>query len=303
MLNLLKSDLYRLVRRVDFWAFVAIIVVTISACAALLSWVASPDFAVMVNGQAVDADLSEAEQAEVQADLDEDLAEVTPLNDKEMDSLAATWGQTFLTGGLLGMLGSALAALFLVSDIDHGFIKNLLMSRCGRRAYYAEKLVLIALIQAILLALCAATTTVAFAAAGFSYQVAERPDELAAWLGLTWLIAYAYALIAAVVTWLTRSKWGGAVLAVMVSTGVTGTVVANLCLGLAPALPWLGAVPSWLLHSCARLLGSGTAALFVCDAGLPVPGLPVWGHVLLVGALWSAAFAAVAMTVCRRRDI
>ena len=49
MFNLLKSDFYRLVRRGDFWVFTAVLVVGISACAALLSWVASPDFAVMVN--------------------------------------------------------------------------------------------------------------------------------------------------------------------------------------------------------------------------------------------------------------
>ena len=304
MFNLLKSDFYRLVRRGDFWVFTAVLVVGISACAALLSWVASPDFAVMVNERAADnAGLTAAEQVEAQADLDESMAEMAPLNDKAMDSLTHTWAQAFLTGGMLGVLGTALAALFLVSDFDHGFIKNLLMSRRGRRIYFAEKLVFIALIQAIMLGLCASVTTASFAVAGFTYEVVGTPGELALWLGLAWLLSCAYAFIAAVVTWLTRSKWLGTVLAVMVSTGVTGAVVAGLCSGFAPALPWLGTVPPWLLHSCTQLLGNSASTLLAADTGLPVPGLPIWGHVLLVGGLWAAMCVAVTMAVCRKRDI
>lgn len=303
MLNLLKSDLYRLVRRSDFWAFVAIIVVTIGACAALLAWTASPEFAVMVTEQAVDAGPSEAGQAEVQADLDEDLAEVAPLNDKVMGSLTATWAQTFVTGGMLGMLGSMLASLFLVSDMEHGFVKNLLMSRRGRRIYYGEKLVFVALTQAMLLALSAVAATIAFAAAGFSYEAAEGPVEVALWLGLAWLLAVAYALIAAVVTWLTRSKWLGVVLALVVSTGVAGMVAAQLCSLLALGLPWLAGAPQWLLHECARLLGSSSATLLASDAALVPFGIPVAGHVLLVEALWVGAGVAVALGVCRKRDV
>ena len=292
MFNLLKSDFYRLVRRGDFWVFTAVLVVGISACAALLSWVASPDFAVMVNERAADnAGLTAAEQVEAQADLDESMAEMAPLNDKAMDSLTHTWAQTFLTGGMLGVLGTALAALFLVSDFEHGFVKNLLMSRRGRRIYFAEKLVFIALIQAIMLGLCASVTTASFAVAGFTYEVVGTPGELALWLGLAWLLSCAYAFIAAVVTWLTRSKWLGTVLA------------AGLCSGLAPALPWLGTVPPWLLHGCTQLLANGAATLLAVDAALPVPGLPVWGHVLLVGGLWAAMCVAVTMAVCRKRDI
>lgn len=304
MFNLLKSDFYRLVRRGDFWGFCIFIVVAITACAALLSWIASPDFAVMVNEQAVDnVGLTAAEQAEAQADLNESMTEAASLNDKAMDSLTHTWAQTFLTGGMLGIFGTAIAVLFLVSDFDHGFVKNLLMSRRGRRIYFAEKLVFIALIQAIMLGLCAAVTTASFAVAGFTYEVVGTPGELALWLGLAWLLSCAYAFIAAVVTWLTRSKWLGTVLAVMVSTGVTGAVVAGLCSGFAPALPWLGTVPPWLLHSCTQLLGNSASTLLAVDTGLPVPGLPIWGHVLLVGALWSAACVAVTMAVCRKRDI
>lgn len=304
MLNLLKSDLYRLVRRSDFWAFVAFIVVTVGACAALLAWVTSPEFAVMVNEQAVDVGPSGAGQAEVQADLDEDLAEVAPLNDKVMDSLTATWAQTFVTGGMLGVLGSMLASLFLVSDMEHGFVKNLLMSRRGRRIYYGEKLVFVALLQAMLLAVFAVAATVAFAAAGFSYEVAEGPAEVVLWLGLAWLLAVAYALIAAVVTWLTRSKWLGVVLALVVSTGVAGMVVAQLCSLLALGLPWLAGVPQWLLHECARLLGGGSSALLLAsDAALAPLGIPVAGHVLLVEALWVGAGVAVALGVCRKRDV
>ena len=304
MFNLLKSDFYRLVRRGDFWVFTAVLVVGISACAALLSWVASPDFAVMVNERAADnAGLTAAEQVEAQADLDEDMAEMASLNDKAMDSLTHTWAQTFLTGGMLGVLGTALAALFLVSDFEHGFVKNLLMSRRGRRIYFAEKLVFIALIQAIMLGLCASVTTASFAVAGFTYEVVGTPGELALWLGLAWLLSCAYAFIAAVVTWLTRSKWLGTVLAVMVSTGVTGAVVAGLCSGFAPALPWLGTVPPWMLHSCSQLLGNSASTLLAADTGLPVPGSRIWGHVQLVGGLWAAMCVAVTMAVCRKRDI
>ncbi len=300
MFNLLRSDLYRTVRTPTFWVFLGVIVAMMFLVAGMLNWVASPEFSDMVNDSATAQ--GQPLSPEDQAELEEGLDEASAIS-KSLDSLTHLWAQTFLTGGFLGILGSAFIAVFLVSDFKSGFVKNLPMDRRGRRTYYLEKVAYILLIQAIFLLACALFNTIAFAAFGFTFETEEPITNVILWLGLAWLTQCAYALIVACLVWAVRSDWMGVSAALIISTGMLGSFIVQLLLLLSKGLPFLAAIPSWLLVSATQLLGGGGASLLMPDANLPFAGMLPAGYIALVGAIYAGASIAITMAVLRRRDI
>lgn len=310
MLNLLRSDLFRLVRQLRFWVLSAFTAIMCVFVAGMLAWVASPEFATYVNDatyeQMADA-INEAENTEVMAELtadaQESLSDAETLNDKVMVSLSHTWAQTFLTGGLLGVMGSIVALLFLASDFKGGFVRNVVSGRRSRVRYYGEKLIFVTLVQMWYVAVCAASTAVAFWAYGFTYEWQDAAGALAVWLLLAWLLASAYALAAACVTWLTRSEWLGTVFAIMVSSGMTGGLLASVCQLLSAPMPWLTDVPYFTLYGCTRMLGEGAQALVQPTYAMPLLDLPPIAGILLVEGVVIAVCVAVAFGACRRKDI
>lgn len=306
MLNLLRSDLYRLVRQLQFWVLAGIAVVLCVLVAALLAWVASPDFADYVNRQASEQmaePISEAERAEIATETREAMDDSSTLNGKVLPSLTHTWAQTFLTGGALGIIGSMVVVLLLVADFKGGFIRSLVMDRRGRLVYYAEKLVLVGIVQAIFVAVFAVATVASFAAYGFTYEAPDPIADAVLWLALTWLVACAYALIAACVIWLTRSEWAGAACAVVVSAGIAGALVASVAELLAARAPWLMDAPYLMLYGCVHLLGEGASPLLQAGRAVPLLGLPPVGAILVVTFAYIAICVAVTLGVCRKKDI
>lgn len=301
MLNLFKSDLFRMVRRGDFWFFTLMAVVLPLVGTILLAYVSSPEFTMMVNDNMMQQadELTEEQLADLQASMEAPQS----LNDREIESVSESWNDTFASGGLLGLLGSAFAVLFLVRDFKSGFIKNLPMDRRGRLRYFGEKLVVVALVQALFLGLLAASTTLSFAAFGFTYKVAETVGDLALWLLLTWFVTCAYAFLAACVAWLTRSEWAGVGFAILVSSGVMGAIVIQLMLMLGQAYPVLTQVPFWTLRGAATIVGEGASGLLTANAAYPIPGLLPAGAVALTCAIYIAVSMVVVFAVCRRRDI
>lgn len=297
MLKLLKSDWYRIVRSPSFWGFLAVAVVAICLVAGLLHWISSPEFSVMVNESIMEeGQITSQEKAE----LETDIAEATPLNDRVIDAPTHLWAQTFLTGGLLAILGTLFIAMFLVSDFRDGFIKNLVTDRRGRRIYYLEKILLIGLIQAFYLILCTLVTTGAFAAFGFTFN-AESFQGMVLWLFLTWLTMYAYAMIVACLVWATRSGWVGSLAALLISSGVIGAILVQVLQLLERGWAFLEVLPPWMLVNSTQLLGTGSASLLTADGGA-LWSLPAV-HIVLVAVLYLAVTSVITFAVLRRRDI
>ena len=305
MLNLLRSDIYRLARQMQFWVLAAITVTLCVLGAVMLAWVSSPEFTAYVNDVAAEqmGEMSADERAVIERDLQEAAAESQALSERELPSITQTWAQEFLAGGFLGLMGSIAVVLFLTSDFRGGFVRSLVMDRRGRVRYYAEKLVLVALMQAVLLLLCAASCVAAFAAYGFTYQVGDSPADVAVWLALAWLISCAYAFITACVVWIARSEWVGTACAVLVSGGIAGGLIAALFELLSAAVPWLADATYLTLHGCVQLLSAGAGELMHPAAATLILGLPPVGDILLVTFASVAVCAAVVFGVCRKRDV
>lgn len=306
MFNLLKSDAYRLMHSKMLWVLTAALLVFVVGAVGLVSFGTTPEFAQMVNEQAAQnmAD-SPGVSGDLSASNDADLTgeEVAMLNDKSIDSRTYAYGQTFVTGGVLNMLAALFAALFLVSDFDTGFAKNVFAGRARRTSYFAEKLVLCGAACALFLLAGMLAVDASYAIAGFSIEHVEPMGEYWAWVGLAWLNAMAYALMTAVAVWATRSKAAGVAVAVVVASGMLASVIMLAAQALAPAFPALAQAVLWLPRSCARLLGSGAIDLFASSQGVVLPGLTAPGHIALVSCAVIAACTALALTACKRRDV
>lgn len=150
------------------------------------------------------------------------------------------------------MVVSLVTALFLAQDFSMRFARNLVMDRRGRVRYYGEKLVLVGLLAAFYLAVAALAGAASFAAAGFTYAAASPLGDLALFLGLAWLLAFAYGCTTAVIVWASRSAGAGVAWALVVSSGIAGSLLGQvlLLLGQGRALDRrVGAVDARLLHA------------------------------------------------------
>lgn len=306
MFNLLKSDLYRLVRSKLLWGYLIVAVALYFLVAGMGAFVASPEFAHMVV-EADDAPAASApsapDAAMDPADQEDILADAETLGGMEMTSLSSTWSQTFFSGGFLGVMSSALAVLFLFRDFDHGFVRTLPMGRRGRWRYYGEKLILSALITAGFTLFSAAFTTIAFAAFGFSYLGQNAVGELALWLLLVWLVATAYCFICNVIMWMTRTKWMGPVAAIAISSTMVGSFLVAAAEIFKPAFPALQDLCALLPVGAAKLLSPGAQGLLAAGQGTLAPWLCPAAQIAATALLWLVVFAIIALTACRRRDL
>ncbi len=143
MLNLLKSDLYRLVHGKMLWVGLAALLAVVVGAAGLIWFATTPLFAEMVNEQAANnqaaanAGSTWNMQLTTPNNADLDAAEVEALNEKVINSRTYSYGSTFMVG-FLGLIVSVLAALIAASDFDSGFAKSVLAGRRSRLPYFGE---------------------------------------------------------------------------------------------------------------------------------------------------------------------
>lgn len=306
MFNLFKSDLRRIVRMRAFWVHTVLVIALVALIAGMMNYIASPEFAQYVNTSIAEKnmeDLSTEESAQVQAEAAEGLEEVEAINGKSLESLTYTWGNTFLNGGALGILGSLLAMIFLLSDFKHGFIRNLPMDRRSRWKYYGEKIIFVTLIQAYMLVLFAVTTYVSYFVLGFTYETVNTAGDIALWLLLAWFYASAMALIIACITWLIRSEAISSVSAIFISGGILGAFLLQAIYSISAPDGLLTRVPQWLLISARSDLSAGGPTIFEPSTYELFSAIPVWGHEMIVCLIYIFVACVFALGVCRKRAV
>lgn len=222
---------------------------------------------------------------------------------RTLASPADMLGDMAVSGGALAMVVSLVVALFFAQDFTTHFARNLVMDRRGRLRYYSEKLVLAGLLSAFFLIVAALAGAASFAVAGFTYAAESPVGDLALFLGLAWLLAFAYGCATAVVVWATRSAGAGVAWALMVSSGIAGSLLGQVLLLLGRGVPWIGALAPWLPASCMQALGNNASTLLAAPAAAPIAMAPLAAQVLLVGVAVVALCAALTFGPLRRRDL
>ena len=247
MFNLFKADLYHLIHARYFWVITAIAIAFLVFIAMFLNWTASPEFAHMVNESV--AQNEQVAEPTLDSDSSNEGDEDAPLNSKILSSFTYDCGQIFFDSSLVGILGSLLAALLILSDFKKGYIKNLPMDNRGRRNYFAEKLIMVALLQVYVIAVCALASLLLFLALGFSFESIEPLGDVALWLFLVWLYSTAMAYLISCIAWLSRSDAVSSATALFLSSGILGVIVLQIIGSLANVFPMLGQIPQFLLAS------------------------------------------------------
>lgn len=337
MFNLMKSDVYRLVHGKMLWVATGVLVGLIVLGVVLLSAVSTPQFlydAAQMSATATvygteDADISldaapdEAADGEDGADaaggtedeylygmLFEDPENLTMADfeaaSREMrtfDSPLDMLGDSLVSGGLLGALVALVVALFFASDFSTRFVRNLPLDRRGRVSYYGGRLVLVGLIALYFLAVGCLVSIGGFLLAGFTFAALNSVAEVVAFVGLSWLCVTAYGCMTAVLVWVSRSAGAGVAFALVVATGIAGTLAGSLLQNLGMALPVLAQIQPWLLATCMNHdLALPAASLLAAPEG-SVLGMPLAVQIALVGVFWVAVSAAVSLGALRKRDV
>lgn len=242
MFNLLKSDVFRLVHGKTLWAMTACLIAVAVLAAATIHFVSSPEF-LYASSQSMEMTVSADEDGE---ELDEfDAAAVQALEASEKPASEVTvadfegvsremrtlespldmLGDAALSGGLVSLLTCLLVTLLFAGDFTTGFVRNLVMDRRGRWRYYGVKIILAGLAALYFLVVAVVACLVAFAAAGFTYARMNTVGEVAEYLALAFLLAWAYGCLTAVVVWATRSGGAGIAFAIVVGTGMVGALL------------------------------------------------------------------------------
>lgn len=222
---------------------------------------------------------------------------------RTFDSPLDMLGDSLVSGGLLGALVALVVALFFASDFSTRFVRNLPLDRRGRASYYGGRLVLVGLIALYFLAVGCLVSIGGFLLAGFTFAALNSVAEVVAFVGLSWLCVTAYGCMTAVLVWVSRSAGAGVAFALVVATGIAGTLVGSLLQNLGMALPVLAQIQPWLLATCMNHdLALPAASLLAAPEG-SVLGMPLAVQIALVGVFWVAVSAAVSLGALRKRDV
>lgn len=300
MLNLLKSDLYRLVHGKMLWVLIAVMAIG-AAFVVAMSWFVSTDtFREMAMQSASSGGQGGTGiSVGVQSSGGADITAIDTIDATTVPGLTYVAGGTIVGGGFIVLLHGLFTALFLSSDVSTGFLKGVLAARRNRMAYYLEKLLVIELVALAFVVVGVATCAIGTTVAGFTFTDPDSIGILLAWMALSWLIACAYACIVALITWITRSVVAGTVTAVGITMaeGIVQSVLGSLFPGSTVA----GAIAGWLPLTSAGLLGAGSGFLSAAaPAGEVITPL---AHVLITGIVCVAVFGCASLTIARKRDV
>lgn len=284
MLKYLRMDMYRLVKGKMLWVTLGILLVMSLFMAGMMWLSTSPDFSVTM-------------RAGFQVGITDGSApsSVPGLNGSEIADFAQNQTSMWLSGGGLAVIVAMVIALFFAADFASGYVKNLPSSRRDRLAYYGEKTLLMAVLSTVFLLFGIAAFEVGRLVTGFTYVHVDSVGGIATWFLLSVVILTTYAAITAVVTWLTQSKAAGIASALIVSSGVLGSVLAMTFSSLAVLWEPLARVAEWLPNANYALLKQGG------DALLAAPGDA--GHILISCGVPLVICTAIALVVCTRKDV
>lgn len=268
MFNLLRMDLYRVRKSKSVYICFGILLAATAAIFGLLWLMAVP----RGQGLAVRAGmLTVAETAELSDVL------------KGVDSLVM-FRQTCLDGGTYNLVFGIWIMLFVCSDFQSGFIKNVMALHQNRWKYVGSKIVTAGIVDFCYLILHLMFTLLMNRLFGNMVPYAELGDCVF-YLSWAWLVTAAFAALVILICVLSRSVAAGAVGTVLFSSGVIVTVLYSLMNTFH--------MGSWLKYSIYLTLSMG-------------PGeYTAWKdlYVYAVGAGFLILYTAVAGVVLRRRDI
>ena len=293
MLNLLRSDLYRMTRirglRGELWQYASVLLFI--ACLEVgLTWF------ILQSG------MGPAENVNLIKGL------ATP--------------SSFLGSTMLGSFSVlALAASFgmveyTFPDLSEGYVKSLVSSPRGRALYLGEKILLAGIWSVLMLALGCIFHLVILKVFltmpyGFAIQGPDNPLAFALWLLGAWLATWAITVIAMIAVAIFRKKLPVYIFAFAPISGLFPLTLSALAFSsggmlsfLQPIAPALTSIATWMPSSVLQAFSNGANAM--CDTATTLPligAVPGWAWGAVTGVIWILIGSAAYIAIGKRRDL
>ena len=289
MVNIMRMDLYRLVHGKSLWIFLAAIAALAAMGAGMMGVVTDPAFMESMamsytNGAPAGVNIGFSSSGPDASDLAEANAAVAML--AQGLSPEALIGNVFLGGGGLSCLFVVFLAIFLASEFESGFSKNVFTVQPRRLALLGARTLEVLVLAALFTALMIGATLATAAVVGLELEPTPPTDQLL-WGALVALTAAGFGMLTALAVWATRKMAAGIVIGIVLGAGLVTAGLQALLL-LAPSASHLA---DYTLSSCMASLSQGL--------GGPL-GAP---HIALVGVAFIAVAAALSAVALRKKDV
>lgn len=294
MLNLIKSDLYRITRprglRGSFWQYGIAILAAYGIVMALVAFANSQMFLDMTGGTIGDV-VTKASLTVYFADM---------LN------------------GLVPLCVAFMAVEHALAEFKNGYIKSVLSARSGRLSYIAGKLLFVGVLSALMIVFA---TLVVLAC--LPVMTAGRPEfinvdgplEVIGWFVGFWLNTWALAACSLILVYATRVSPVSYIGAFCFAASIVPQTLMGLAYStggilsvLQPIRPVLETLAAWIPSTALNNLSQGGQLFLNASLG-------IWGETgyaftiapgiqtVLTGIIWIVLAGAVVLAISRKRDI
>lgn len=294
MLNLLKSDLYRISRplglRGSLWQYgIAIVVVYVLIFLALF----------MLGQSALSSAFTTS------TDL---LKEFTTFT-------SPTQALASLTGGIVPLCATFMSVELALADFKQGFIRTLTSARRGRQSYFAAKVISAGVVSFVLIAFSSALLLALIALVGGTYTQGDSLASAAVWALGYWLNTWALSALSLILVYATRinpvsyiGAWCFCVSVVPQTLNGLAHSSGGLLRFLEPIAPLLETLAAWMPSSAISNLAEGGSRLLgssidIWDTTSRALTIDPAAQTLLTGIIWIALAAAAVLAIARHRDV
>lgn len=203
MLNLIRMDLYRMVRSKSLYVSLAFILFSVLACYGLIYLLGTPQ------GQRTAVSIGMLQE--------EDLEEASHILDG-VDSLVF-YRQSSLDGGAYNTIFGIVIALFLCMDFQSGYIKNVMALHRRRFEYVFSKLITAGIVSLFYLSAAFGVNALTNRLFGTMVPYAGWKDNLF-YLSWVWIMTTAFAALVILACVFTRNTAAGVLTAVLFGSGI-----------------------------------------------------------------------------------
>lgn len=294
MFNYLRMDFYRMLHSKTTWIFVGIIIAMVAITTGMMGYLTSDFFkesfsSAQAAAGSVGMSLTVGTPGSGMTNMNSnDVADANLALSMIGGTTTSYLGSVLVSGGALAVLVMLYVALFLASEFDSGFAKNVFTARTNRVAFFASK-------ATFMLAIIVIFSALGFGLLYLGALIVRLPLEavpladFAIWYALIVLVLLAFTMLVALVTWFARNKVAGILVTVFVGGSVVYQIISLIC----QVFPALKEVPNFMLSGCLASLGKATEGTGYLSAP----------HILGVAVVFLVVFAIGSVLVLKKKDI
>ncbi len=208
MTDLLRMDFRRIIKSKSTYICFLALLATIIICVLLLKVVADPQLRTAAQGQGV------------AINVNEDAAVESLFNITYTDAFSST----IFRGGIFFVVISSLLSLWICTDFDSGFAKNIFAIRASRWSYILSKWVAIQTVSLLYITALTGIFLLACQAMGLTFKEAPAEDYVK-FILIYWILGGAYAAMLTVLSVLLRNKAACIASALLLGSGTVLTAV------------------------------------------------------------------------------